>query len=254
VNQILYTGEERVEKSVNKQKKVLPINVIVVLFSITIIVLGICLVAGSIYSKQKINETVQANIRPEIQVERNDDDNTIAIKVTHIRGIKTVTYRWNDEEETRLDGKNRKSVSQIIDLIGGENTLKISVVEENGQIRTFEKTFIAGNIPEITLEGVANGVKIIATSEERQKMIEKLDTSLVDVNVLFGQTEITMEEFLDLKEGDVLKLDNDASEDLIVRVNGERKFYARAGKIKEKICVKITDRYDYYVDALKRYF
>jgi len=166
VNQILYTGEERVEKSVNKQKKVLPINVIVVLFSITIIVLGICLVAGSIYSKQKINETVQANIRPEIQVERNDDDNTIAIKVTHIRGIKTVTYRWNDEEETRLDGKNRKSVSQIIDLIGGENTLKISVVEENGQIRTFEKTFIAGNIPEITLEGVANGVKIIATSEE----------------------------------------------------------------------------------------
>ena len=58
----------------------------------------------------------------------------------------------------------------------------------------------------------------------------------------------------DLKEGDVLKLDNDASEDLIVRVNGERKFYARAGKIKEKICVKITDRYDYYVDALKRYF
>ena len=59
---------------------------------------------------------------------------------------------------------------------------------------------------------------------------------------------------IDLKEGDVLKLDNDASEDLIVRVNGERKFYARAGKIKEKICVKITDRYDYYVDALKRYF
>ena len=41
---------------------------------------------------------------------------------------------------------------------------------------------------------------------------------------------------------------------LIVKVNGERKFYARPGRVKDKICVKITDRYDYYVDALKRYF
>lgn len=109
-------------------------------------------------------------------------------------------------------------------------------------------------LSQLTTQHIFQAKGIIATSEERQKMIEKLDTSLVDVNVLFGQTEITMQDFLDLKEGDVLKLDNDASEDLIVRVNGERKFYARAGKIKEKICVKITDRYDYYVDALKRYF
>ena len=85
-------------------------------------------------------------------------------------------------------------------------------------------------------------------------MIAKLDTSLVDANVLVGETEISMKEFLDLKAGDVLKLDNAASEDLIVKINGERKFYARPGRIKDKICVKITDRYDYYVDALKRYF
>ena len=41
---------------------------------------------------------------------------------------------------------------------------------------------------------------------------------------------------------------------VIIKVNGERKFYARPGRIKDKICVKVTDRYDYYVDALKRYF
>ena len=46
---------------------------------------------------------------------------------------------------------------------------------------------------------------IIATSEERQKMIEKLDTSLVDANVLFGETELSLKEFLDLKAGEVLK-------------------------------------------------
>lgn len=109
-------------------------------------------------------------------------------------------------------------------------------------------------LSQLTTQHIFQTKGIIATSEERQKMIEKLDTSLVDVNVLFGQTNVTMQEFLDLKEGDVLKLDNNAGEDLIVKVNGERKFYARPGRVKDKICVKITDRYDYYVDALKRYF
>lgn len=109
-------------------------------------------------------------------------------------------------------------------------------------------------LSQLTTQHIFQTKGIIATSEERQKMIEKLDTSLVDVNVLFGQTNINLKDFLDLKEGDVLKLDNTAAEDLIVKVNQERKFYARPGRIKDKLCVKITDRYDYYVDALKRYF
>ena len=99
-------------------------------------------------------------------VERNDEDNTLQIIVTHIRKIKTVTYRWNDGEETVIDGKDRNNITQTIDLIGGENILNISVLEENGQVKTFEKTFIAGNIPEIKLEAVANGVKVTVTSEE----------------------------------------------------------------------------------------
>ncbi len=109
-------------------------------------------------------------------------------------------------------------------------------------------------LSQLTTQHIFQTKGLIATSEERQKMIKKLDTSFVDINVMFGQTEITLQDFLDLKEGDVLKLDNAATEDLIVKVNGERKFYARPGRIKDKVCVKITDRYDYYVDALKRYF
>lgn len=109
-------------------------------------------------------------------------------------------------------------------------------------------------LSQLTTQHIFQTKGIIATSEERQKMIAKLDTSLVDINVLFGQTEISLKDFLDLKEGDVLKLDNAATEDLIVDVNGERKFYSRPGRIKDKVCVKITERYDYYVDALKRYF
>ena len=175
MNQILITGEEQVTEkvSVKKQKKVLPINGIVIFYAISIIILGICMVSGSVYARNEINRVVEASIRPEISVERNDEDNTVTINVTHIRGIKTVTYRWNDEEEIMVNGRNKKEISETIDLIGGENTLKISVTEENGQIKTFEKTFIAGNIPEIKIVGaVDNGIEIYAASEEKIDYIQ----------------------------------------------------------------------------------
>lgn len=123
------------------------------------------MISGSVYAKEKINETVQANIRPEITVERNDDNNTLEISVTHIRTIKNVVYRWNDEEDVIINEQNKKNINKTIDLIGGENKLTIIATEENGQTSKFEKTYMVGNIPEIKLEAVANGVKLTATSE-----------------------------------------------------------------------------------------
>lgn len=95
---------------------------------------------------------------------------------------------------------------------------------------------------------------IIATTEERQKMIDKLNTSKVDLSVLFGSTDISLEEFLDLKEGDIIKLDAKTTDDLIVKVNGEKKYFARPGTLKDKVCVKITEVYDHQKDLLKHYY
>jgi len=186
VNQILITGEEQVvekvkvkkpkeprEKKERKEKKVLPVNGIVLFYAICIIILGICMISGSVYAKAQINKTVEASIKPEITIERNDEDNTVLINVTHIREIKNIAFRWNDEKETIIEGNNRKNISETIDLIGGENTLKIVATEENGQTSTLQKTFIAGNIPEIEIiEAIDNGIKIYASSEDKIEYIE----------------------------------------------------------------------------------
>lgn len=66
-----------------------------------------------------------------------------------------------------IDGKNRKNIAETIDLIGGKNTLTVAITEENGQTVTYEKTYTVGNIPEIKLEAVSNGVKLTATSEAK---------------------------------------------------------------------------------------
>mgnify|MGYP004548227307 CR=1 FL=1 len=162
MNQILITGDEKI-----KAKKVLPIKGVTALFAICIIILGICMISGSVYAKGKINQVVEANTKPQVDIERNDDDNTIEINVKHNRGISKIVYRWNNEEETVIDGKNRKDVTEKIDLIGGENTLTVTITEENGQSVTYEKQYKVGNIPQITLEAVSNGIKLTSTSENK---------------------------------------------------------------------------------------
>ena len=67
---------------------------------------------------------------------------------------------WRRSDYTR-------KLTKEIDLIGGTNTLTLKVTEENGQTVTHSKTFTAGNIPEIELQAVSNGVKIIASSQDK---------------------------------------------------------------------------------------
>lgn len=168
MNQILITGEEKVKvKKVKKEKKLLPINGIVSFFAIAIIILGICMISGSVYAKDKINEVVEVNTKPKVEISRNDDDNTVEIKVKHIRNITKIVYKWNNGNENVIygkDGESSKEVEKTIDLIGGKNTLYVAITEENGQTVTYENTYTV-NIPEIKLEAVSNGVKIITTSE-----------------------------------------------------------------------------------------
>ena len=94
---------------------------------------------------------------------------------------------------------------------------------------------------------------LVASNDERMKMISKINTSNVDVRVQFGQCSITLDDFLQLSEGDILKLDNRVQDDLIVKINGEKKFFARPGTLKDKICVKITDVYDEMHELLRNY-
>ena len=95
---------------------------------------------------------------------------------------------------------------------------------------------------------------LVATNDERMKMISKLNLSLADLRVQFGTCNITLDDFLQLSEGDIIKLDNKIEDDLIVQINGEKKFFARPGTLKNQICVKITDVYDEMHEILRNYF
>lgn len=178
MNQILITGEEYGKqpkkqkqeyrpKQPKTEKKVFGINGIVIFYAISVMILGICMITGSVYARGKINETVEANTKPLVEVTQNDANNTVEINATHIRKITEISYKWNDEEEQTVQGNNQNQLKTSIDLIGGTNTLTVKVTEENGQSVTYKKEITAQSIAEIELEAVSNGVKLIVTSEKQ---------------------------------------------------------------------------------------
>ena len=178
MNQILVTGgeNERIYKTqktqkIKKEKKPLSKKTIVIIYAISIIILGICIIIGSIYSKEKINKTVESATKPTVDIVRNDDNNTLEIQVNHIRGITKLEYWWNSEEATTINGNNQKQITETIELLGGTNTLTLQITEENGQTVKYSKQYTVSNIPTIELEAVSNGIKIISTSESEIEYI-----------------------------------------------------------------------------------
>lgn len=193
------------------------------------------------------------------QRELTDIEEALAKKVIE-RTVKTLESAWSTVIPVQ---------SEVVGLDNSYQMIQVATTGEIVALITFEVQ-IAGRyfglislcFPYPVLENVLGHLStqhifqtkgIIATTEERQKMIQKLNTSKVDLSVLFGSCDISLNEFLDIKEGDILKLDNKTSEDLVVKVNGEKKFFARPGVLKNNICIKVTDRYDATVDSLKGY-
>ncbi len=188
-----------------------------------------------------------------------DVEESLARKIIE-RAVKTLEEVWGNV--VRVQGN-------VVGLEESYETIQVASSGEIVALITFEVQ-ISGKyfgllslcFPYPVLESILGNLTnqhffqtkgLVATTEERQKMISKLNTSKVNFNVNLGKTQISLADFLDLKEGDIIKLDNKISEELIALVNDEKKFFAQAGTIKNKVCVKITDDYDEVRDTLKGY-
>lgn len=108
-------------------------------------------------------------------------------------------------------------------------------------------------LPQLTTQHIYQSKGLIATSEERQQMITKLNTSTVDIKVILGEAEAEVKDLMDLKVGDVIRLNNKVTDNLIMEVNEKKKFFVRPGTLKNKVCVKVTERYNETDDILKAY-
>ena len=75
-----------------------------------------------------------------------------------------------------------------------------------------------------------------------RRILRQLEETEVETSVEIGTAEINLETLLHLQKGDIIRLDQDADGELIVKIEGVPKFTGYARKIRQKKAVQIITR------------
>ena len=119
-------------------------------------------------SETKKQYTIQGDISIDLQVEGNN----LKIKAEGNDQLSYLTYRWDEEEETRVE-INNSTVEESISVPSGLHTLTVVVVDINNKTETKEQEVKGVSKPkvEITTDGSDNFI-IKASDEEGIKKVE----------------------------------------------------------------------------------
>ena len=167
MNQIL--SVEMPNKKENNKKA--SIKSVIIFFCIVLVMLGIAMVTIGIISKIRSDEKngdkkiEMVTNKPKIEIVQ--DRSTLNMTVSSENNISKIIYKWNDGEETQINGNSEQSISLEINIPLGTNTLSVIATDENGVSQNFEKEYIG--VEEynatITLEQKTNTINIKCSSE-----------------------------------------------------------------------------------------
>lgn len=106
----------------------------------------------------------------EFAIEENKNVKIVARDETEIAYI---TYRWNEEEEKRVNvDEDRNKIEQTVEILRGTNKLTVIAVDKNNNTITETKTFKGVNEPTIELYKYDKYLIIIATHDIGIEKIE----------------------------------------------------------------------------------
>ena len=130
-------------------------------------------------------------LESETTIDFEVDGNTIKVIAEGKNELSYMTYRWDDEEETRID-INDIRVEQNVDIPVGLHTLTVIVVDVNNKTTTKEQEVKGVTKPklEVTTDGVANFI-IKASDEQGLEKVEFIinETEKYFIN-LEGRTDL----------------------------------------------------------------
>lgn len=161
MNQIL-----SVELDKDKGKKgQADIKKVIIFFVIILIIFGVILIGKSIYSmiKGEPEEKVISsnNLKPQVEIEQDGDK--LKLKIQHTIDLDKAQYKWNDEDEKKIDLTAEKNYEGDIEIPVGNNKFYIKVIDSQGHFTEIEKEFAAStDKPQISITSSGEKIKIIA--------------------------------------------------------------------------------------------
>ena len=152
------------------------------------------------------SETGEDQIAPEIKLSVTDTKK-LKITATDETEISYVTYRWNDDEEIRVDvsEEDKKKIEFEIDILKGKNDIVVIAVDANNRTTNEQQSFTGVTKPDITVTISADkkAVEIKCFHENGIKEVG-LNINGTDYNIDLPEeilTEIVLPP-IDLSEGE----------------------------------------------------
>lgn len=110
------------------------------------------------------------------EIELTVDGSKVKISAKDETQMAHILYHWNDEEDTELEVRedSLKLIEEKVSILKGENTLKVTAVDSNGNTATKEQIFKGAKKPtiELTADNVNKELIIKVVDEENILKIE----------------------------------------------------------------------------------
>lgn len=187
--------------------------------------------------------------RQNINKEFSDIDKNIMLQITSGM-IMNLQLAWEDilHVEPEIEGlETNPALNQT--LAPNEPVALITFSVEIGK----NTTFINICIPYLSIEKVLDkfvvqhwfqGMDAEAEAESIKKIEEGLQKVEIELSAKLGNTHLSIDEFLKLNSGDVIKLDNKCTNPIKLLVDEEECFYVKPGNIGKNIGVAVLDIID----------
>ncbi len=79
------------------------------------------------------------------------------------------------------------------------------------------------------------------SDSDHDRIAATLQPVPIDLQVLLGESTMSIQNFLDMEEGDIVQLDNKTSKPLTMLVGGEPHFHVKPGKLKDKMAIEVLE-------------
>lgn len=121
-------------------------------------------------------------------------------------------------------------------------SLEINVHDTTGFINLcFPFQLFEDVLPKLSSQQMIRSRKIQKTKEERHAIAGRIRQASVPVSAILGHKCVTLKDLLDLKVGDVIRLDTEVSDSLPIFVDNAPKYLAKPGVYKRRIALQLTD-------------
>lgn len=209
MNQILLTNSQNIKRkssgNYSGKNSSGDMRKIIIFFTIAILVFAVAIIGIYIFKMSKDDKKEKTVDKPELLLEQSDKQVKIIVKAE--AGIDKIIYTWNNEEPTEKEMNGRTKHEEALEIPEGQNTLKVTVIDENNEEIDTEKDFYIEEVgkPIIQLDETIGNGKVKITAVDENNFIKYITYKWNDGEEVTveadSENQTTLEEIIDVKRG-----------------------------------------------------